>query len=76
LFPTVSASSSQQREGLTAREIDVLRLVADGLTDPQIARRLHISPRTIHAHLRSIYNKLDVPSRAAAARVAVERRLI
>lgn len=62
--------------GLTAREIDVLRLVAEGLTDPQIARRLYLSPRTVHTHLRSIYAKLDVPSRAAAARVAVERKLL
>lgn len=62
--------------GLTAREVEVLRLVADGLTDPQVAERLYLSPRTIHTHLGSIFNKLGVNSRAAATRVAVERGLV
>ena len=46
--------------GLTAREIEVLRLVTQGLTTLQIAERLIISPRTADAHLRSIYSKLGV----------------
>ncbi|MGH3146725.1 MAG: LuxR C-terminal-related transcriptional regulator, partial [Rubrobacter sp.] len=62
--------------GLTARETEVLRVVAEGLTDAQAAERLFLSPRTINHHLRSIYRKLGVPSRAAAARVALERGLI
>ncbi len=74
--PSLSMNAPQLHGGLTVREIHVLRLVAEGLTDPQVARRLHLSPRTVHAHLRSIYAKLDVPSRAAAARVAVERQLL
>jgi predicted ATPase/DNA-binding CsgD family transcriptional regulator len=53
--------------GLTAREIDVLHLVVDGLTNAEIAERLVLSPRTVHAHLRSIYDKLGVSSRTAAA---------
>ena len=53
----------------------MLRLVADGLTDPQVAGRLYISPRTVGSHLNSIYRKLGVPSRAAAAKAAVERGL-
>lgn len=61
---------------LTDREVEVLRLVADGLTDGQVAEKLYISHRTVGNHLRSIYDKLDVPSRAAAAREAVERGLI
>jgi DNA-binding CsgD family transcriptional regulator/Tfp pilus assembly protein PilF len=61
---------------LSDREIEVLRLVADGLTDGQVALKLHISPRTVGRHLGSIYKKLGVPSRAAAARKAVERGLI
>lgn len=74
--PPLVADVTPVGAGLTAREIDVLRLVAEGLTDPQIASRLYLSPRTVHTHLRSIYAKLDVPSRAAAARVAVEQRLL
>jgi predicted ATPase/DNA-binding CsgD family transcriptional regulator len=61
---------------LSPRELEVLRLVADGLTDGQIAEKLYISPRTVGNHLRSIYKKLGVPSRAAAVRQAVERVLI
>ncbi len=62
--------------GLTAREIDVLRLVTQGLTTTQIAEQLIISPRTADAHLRSIYSKLAVTSRAAATRSAIEHQLI
>lgn len=58
--------------GLTAREVEVLRLVARGLSNPQVAAELVLSPRTVHAHLRSVYRKLDVHSRAAAARSAAE----
>jgi len=56
---------------MTEREVEVLRLLAQGLTDPQIAERLMISPRTVHAHLRAIYRKLDVSRRSAATRLAV-----
>jgi ATP/maltotriose-dependent transcriptional regulator MalT len=61
--------------GLTAREVEVLRLVAEGLTDAQVAERLVLSPRTVSQHLRSVYNKLGVSSRAAATRFAIEHRL-
>jgi predicted ATPase/DNA-binding CsgD family transcriptional regulator len=62
--------------GLTAREVDVLRLVAAGLTDAQVADHLVISLRTVNTHLTSIYHKLGVNSRAAATRFAVERHLV
>ena len=62
--------------GLTAREVEVLRWVACGLTDAQVAERLIISPRTVTSHLSSIYNKLGVTSRSAATRFAVEHRLL
>jgi non-specific serine/threonine protein kinase len=62
--------------GLTARELEVLRLVTEGLTTTHIAEQLVISPRTADAHLRSIYSKLDVTSRAAATRSAIEHQLI
>jgi predicted ATPase/DNA-binding CsgD family transcriptional regulator len=62
--------------GLTAREVDVLRLVAEGLTDAQVAEKLVLSPRTVQAHLSSIYGKLQVGSRSAATRFAVENGLV
>jgi ATP/maltotriose-dependent transcriptional regulator MalT len=61
--------------GLTGREVEVLRLVAAGLTNAQVAERLFVSRRTVDQHLRSIYTKLGVSSRAAATRFAVEREL-
>ena len=62
--------------GLTAREVDVLRLVAEGLTDAKVAEKLVLSPRTVSTHLRSIYNKLGINSRSAATRFAFENRLV
>jgi predicted ATPase/class 3 adenylate cyclase/DNA-binding CsgD family transcriptional regulator len=61
---------------LTSREVEVLRLVAQGLTDAQVAEQLVISPRTVNTHLTSIYNKLGVVSRTAASRFAIEQRLV
>jgi DNA-binding NarL/FixJ family response regulator len=55
--------------------VEVLRLVAEGLTDAQVAERLVLSPRTVSQHLRSVYNKLGVSSRAAATRFAIEHHL-
>jgi DNA-binding CsgD family transcriptional regulator len=63
-------------DGLTAREVEVLRLVAQGLTDTQIAERLIISPRTVNSHLTSIYSKIGVSSRIAATRYAMENQLV
>jgi len=62
--------------GLTAREREVLRLVTQGLTYAQMAEQLVISPRTVDTHLRSIYGKLEVTSRSAATRVALENHLV
>jgi ATP/maltotriose-dependent transcriptional regulator MalT len=62
--------------GLTAREVEVLRLVAQGMTDARVAEQLVISPRTVNTHLTSIYNKLGVDSRAGATRFAVEHHLL
>ena len=62
--------------GLTSREVEVLQLVAQGLTDAQVGEQLFISPRTVSQHLRTIYGKLNVSSRAAAVRWAVEVGLL
>ena len=67
---------SDAAEDLTARELEVLALVADGLTDAEVAERLVVSIRTVHAHLRSIYRKIDVRSRSAATRYALEHGLV
>jgi non-specific serine/threonine protein kinase len=61
---------------LSARELEVLKLVAEGLTNAQVAERLFLSPRTVNAHLNSIYHKLGVRSRSAAVRLAVEHHLV
>ena len=63
-------------DGLTAREVEVLRLVAQGLTDAHIAEQLVISPRTVNTHLTSIYGKIQVSSRSAATRYAIEHHLV
>ena len=60
---------------LTPRELEILRLLAGGLTDSQIAERLVISRRTVNSHLTAIYGKLGVNSRAAATRYALEHQL-
>ncbi len=62
--------------GLSVRELEVLRLLATGLTDAQIAEQLVLSLHTIHAHLRTIYSKLGVTSRSAATRYAFEHQLV
>jgi DNA-binding CsgD family transcriptional regulator len=60
---------------LSAREVEVLRLVAEGLTDAEVAERIFLSRRTASTHLTSIYTKLGVSSRTAATRFAVEHGL-
>lgn len=71
-LPEVSALPG----GLTPREVQVLRLVATGLTDIQVAAKLVVSPRTVSTHLQSIYSKIGVNSRAAATRFAHDHNLV
>jgi DNA-binding CsgD family transcriptional regulator/Tfp pilus assembly protein PilF len=61
---------------LTARELEVLRLVAGGLSDAEIAERLVVSPHTVHRHVANVRNKLRLPSRAAAVAHAARAGLI
>ena len=69
------APQSPAPTDLTAREMEVLRLLARGLSNAQIAEELVVSLLTVKAHLRSIYSKLGVTSRSAATRYALEHHL-
>jgi DNA-binding NarL/FixJ family response regulator len=62
--------------GLTAREVEVLVLLARGLSNKQIAERLVITPKTAGNHVEHIYAKIDASSRAAAAMFAVQHGLL
>jgi predicted ATPase/DNA-binding CsgD family transcriptional regulator/Flp pilus assembly protein TadD len=70
------APVSEHPAGLTPREVEVLGLVATGMTNVQVAQRLFLSPRTVQRHLNSIYHKLGVSSRVAATRFALEHGLV
>ncbi len=72
--PTPKASTYPK--GLTAREVEMLRLVAQGLTDAQVAKQLVISRRTVNWYLTVIYSKIGVSSRSAATRYAIEHHLV
>jgi ATP/maltotriose-dependent transcriptional regulator MalT len=76
LSPASVAPPPPPHAGLTPRERDVLRLLAQGLTSAQIAEQLVIGLVTVNAHVRSIYSKLGVTSRAAATRYALDHQLL
>jgi DNA-binding CsgD family transcriptional regulator len=69
-------ATATSTSSLTPREVEVLQLVAQGITDAEVAEHLYISPRTVGQHLRSIYNKLGVSSRTAAASAAIKEKLV
>ena len=71
-----ATQQSGDRELLTERERDVLRLAKRGLPNPQIAQALHLSPGTVRNHFSAIYRKLGVHSRYEALAIAEERALI
>ena len=71
-----AAGSSEALTVLTPRELDVLKLVAQGLSNPEIARRLVLSEHTVHRHLANILRKLNLSSRAAAAAWGVRTGLV
>ena len=70
------ARAASTPAGLTAREMDVLRLVAEGRTNREIASALVISDHTVRRHLQNIFNKIGVSSRAAATAFAFQRHLV
>ena len=82
--PTTSASSVKLQplpslpynEKLSAREVEVLQLVSQGLTNHQIAEQLVLSPHTVNVHVQAIYGKLGVSTRAGATRYAFEHHLL
>jgi DNA-binding CsgD family transcriptional regulator len=75
-LPLVWIANETYPDQLTSREVDVLKLVAAGLTNRETADRLGLSSRTIDAHLRSVFAKIGVGSRSAATRYAVEHGLV
>jgi two-component system, NarL family, nitrate/nitrite response regulator NarL len=84
LAPEIQAGITQEirlrehddRPALTPREREILTLTADGLTAPEIGRRLYLSTTTIKTHLQHLYEKLDVSDRAAAVAEAMRRGLL
>ena len=76
------AAQVQERERsdrppqLTAREQEVLQLISEGLSAPDIGRRIHLSPTTVKSHLHKLYEKLGVSDRAAAVAEAMRRGLL
>lgn len=62
--------------GLTDREVEVLRLIARGRTNRQVAEKLSISPKTVGRHIENIYRKIDVSTRPGATLFAMEQRLL
>ena len=82
LHPSVAAKLLAERRrppaahaDLTARELEVLRLIARGLQNKQIAAQLHVSEKTVKTHVSAILRKLDVTDRTQAAMYAVRERL-
>ncbi len=75
-MPSIKKATTSTSSGLTSREVEVLRLIGQGLTNAQTADALIISSRTVDAHLRSIYSKLNMSSRHAAVRYALEHHLV
>ena len=74
--PHPTARGDLRPAGLSQREVEVLRLVAEGCSNPEIGRRLNISRRTAEHHVQHIYTKLGISTRAGAALFALEHDLL
>ncbi len=72
----ITGASPRPPAGLTAREVEVLRLVAAGMTNRQIASELVLSEKTVSRHLSNIFTKIDVTSRSAATAFAFAHRVV
>jgi DNA-binding NarL/FixJ family response regulator len=73
---TTHAGSGMDTHGLSARELEVLRMVASGKTNKTIAGELFLSEKTVDRHVSNIFGKLNVSSRAAATAWAYEHRVV
>jgi two-component system nitrate/nitrite response regulator NarL len=76
VFDEIRLRAFRERPLLSAREREILKLIADGLSAPRIGARLHLSPATVKTHLQHIYEKLGVSERAAAVAAAMRRGLL
>src|SRR5690606_18822384 len=76
LLRPISVISMGNLPGLTKREKEVLRLIAEGMTNNQIAEKLFVSPSTVDTHRKNMITKLEVSNTAALVRFAVEHGLI
>jgi two-component system, NarL family, nitrate/nitrite response regulator NarL len=85
LAPEVQASLAEEirereiaggRPDLTPREREVLQLISEGMSAPDIGKRIHLSPTTVKTHLHTLYEKLGVRDRAAAVAEAMRRGLL
>ena len=77
LLGYVRGDTDEENElDITAREREVLDLIVEGLIEDAIAERLFISPHTVRGHIKNLYEKLQVHSRAEVVRAAYERRLV
>ncbi|MCX3290798.1 response regulator transcription factor [Streptomyces sp. NEAU-H22] len=70
------AAPSEPPDGLTAREMEVLLLIAEGLSNPEIARRLHVSTATVKTHINNLFTKTRLKDRAQAVRYAYAKGLV
>lgn len=68
--------SAPERTALSTREREVLALIAEGMSAPDIGKQLHLSPATVKGHLHALYEKLGVSERAAAVAEAMRRGLL
>jgi ATP/maltotriose-dependent transcriptional regulator MalT len=68
--------AASQGPVLTEREVEILGLLATGLSNRELAKRLFVSEATVKSHLSHIYTKLEVDTRAAAVARAIEQRII
>jgi two-component system, NarL family, nitrate/nitrite response regulator NarL len=76
VFDEIRLRAFRERPLLSAREREILKLIAEGMSAPRIGARLHLSPATVKTHLQHIYEKLGVSERAAAVAAAMRRGLL